>query len=265
MAIDKEVLDQLLAGRDPQELFAKDGLLDELKKALSERMLSAELDDHLESQGAEDGVNRRNGSSKKTVLTGTSMSLLRLKSPDFIREEASAVFLPAAAPGVTRFFTTVTTLSGFRNTGSRCFGPKCVCACGKSSGRSVPNSVSRSSMASCHRIMSICSSKFPHTLRSASSSRKPKAGHHERSNRSSSTSENAIGDNDSGRAAISALQAETLPTKSSWNISTDTLRQLKCLQPLIVNLPASAGSGSVGSDPKCRRSKREVEITYLTK
>ena len=52
MAIDKGVLDQLLAGRDPQELFAKDGLLEELKKTLSERMLSAELDDHLESEGA---------------------------------------------------------------------------------------------------------------------------------------------------------------------------------------------------------------------
>lgn len=72
MAIEKEVLDQLLAGRDPQELFAKDGLLDELKKALSERMLSAELDDHLESEGAEGAINRRNGSSRKTMLTGTS-------------------------------------------------------------------------------------------------------------------------------------------------------------------------------------------------
>jgi putative transposase len=72
MAIDKDVLDQLLAGRDPQELFAKDGLLDELKKALSERMLSAELDDHLESEGAEGALNRRNGSSRKTMLTGTS-------------------------------------------------------------------------------------------------------------------------------------------------------------------------------------------------
>ena len=29
MAIDKDVLDQLLAGREPQELFAKDGLLDD--------------------------------------------------------------------------------------------------------------------------------------------------------------------------------------------------------------------------------------------
>ena len=72
MAIDKDVLDQLLAGRDPQELFAKDGLLDELKKALSERMLSAELDDHLEREGAEGAINRRNGSSRKTMLTGTS-------------------------------------------------------------------------------------------------------------------------------------------------------------------------------------------------
>jgi len=72
VAIDKDVLDQLLAGRDPQELFAKDGLIDELKKALSERMLSAELDDHLESEGAEGAINRRNGSSRKTMLTGTS-------------------------------------------------------------------------------------------------------------------------------------------------------------------------------------------------
>ena len=39
MAIEKELLDQLLAGRDPNEVFAKDGLLDDLKKALSERLL----------------------------------------------------------------------------------------------------------------------------------------------------------------------------------------------------------------------------------
>ena len=72
MAIEKDVLDQLLSGRDPGELFSKDGLIDELKKALSERILSAELDDHLETETAEGVVNRRNGSSKKTVLTGSS-------------------------------------------------------------------------------------------------------------------------------------------------------------------------------------------------
>jgi putative transposase len=35
-------------------------------------MLSAELDDHLESGSAEGAINRRNGSSRKTMLTGTS-------------------------------------------------------------------------------------------------------------------------------------------------------------------------------------------------
>lgn len=72
MAIDKELLDQLLAGRDPKELFSKDGLLDEMKKALSERILNAELDEHLENEPPAPVSNRRNGTSRKTVLTGTS-------------------------------------------------------------------------------------------------------------------------------------------------------------------------------------------------
>lgn len=42
MAIEKEVLEQLLAGWDPREVFSKDGLFDELKKALSERIVNAE-------------------------------------------------------------------------------------------------------------------------------------------------------------------------------------------------------------------------------
>ena len=72
MAIDKELLDQLLAGRDPRQLFARDGLIDDLKKALSERILNAELDEHLDEELAGNKANRRNGSSRKTVLTGTS-------------------------------------------------------------------------------------------------------------------------------------------------------------------------------------------------
>src|SRR3546814_13185996 len=72
MAIDKEVLDQLLARRDPQELFAKDGLIDALKKALSERMLAAELGDHLESEAEAGGGNRRNGTAQKTLLQDSS-------------------------------------------------------------------------------------------------------------------------------------------------------------------------------------------------
>jgi putative transposase len=72
MAIEKELLDRLLAGRDANEVFAREGLLDELKKALSERILNTELDEHLDGERTEGNVNRRNGSSKKTVLTGTS-------------------------------------------------------------------------------------------------------------------------------------------------------------------------------------------------
>jgi putative transposase len=64
MAIEKELLDQLLSGRDPNEVFATDGLLDGLKKALSERILNAELDEHLDGERVEGGVNRRDGHSK---------------------------------------------------------------------------------------------------------------------------------------------------------------------------------------------------------
>ena len=50
------------AGRaDPQAAFAKDGLLDELKKALAERALNAEMDHHLDGEAAEGRANSRNG------------------------------------------------------------------------------------------------------------------------------------------------------------------------------------------------------------
>ena len=72
MAIENELLDQLLAGRELGDVFGKDGLFDDLKKALSERILNAELDDHLDGERTEGHANRRNGTSKKSVLTGTS-------------------------------------------------------------------------------------------------------------------------------------------------------------------------------------------------
>ena len=68
MAIETELLDQLLAGRDPEDVFNKDGLVDELKKALSERILNTELDDHLDGEAVEGEGNRRNGYSKKSVV-----------------------------------------------------------------------------------------------------------------------------------------------------------------------------------------------------
>ena len=51
------ILDQLLAGADPKTAFDPNGLLDELKKALAERALNAEMDHHLASEEAD---NRRN-------------------------------------------------------------------------------------------------------------------------------------------------------------------------------------------------------------
>ncbi len=41
------LLDQLLDGADPRTAFSPDGVLDALKKALAERMLNAEMDQHL--------------------------------------------------------------------------------------------------------------------------------------------------------------------------------------------------------------------------
>src|ERR687884_1281571 len=70
-AIPDQLLDQLLAGADPKTALAKGGLLDELKKALAERALNAEMDYHLDSGEADGRGNSRNGYGKKTVLTDT--------------------------------------------------------------------------------------------------------------------------------------------------------------------------------------------------
>jgi putative transposase len=75
MAIKKEILDELLKDKDPKTMFSSDGLLGELKKALAERVLNAEMDHHLsdstqdEVSEGEKPANHRNGYSKKTVLT----------------------------------------------------------------------------------------------------------------------------------------------------------------------------------------------------
>jgi putative transposase len=59
----KELLDQLLAGRDPKTVLDSGGLIGDLKKALAERMLNAEMDVHLAIE-AEAGLrNHRNGTS----------------------------------------------------------------------------------------------------------------------------------------------------------------------------------------------------------
>jgi putative transposase len=71
MAIKKETLDALLAGSEGKDPFGKDGLLDELKKMLAERVLNGELDHHLANESDDGRRNHRNGYSKKSVLTDT--------------------------------------------------------------------------------------------------------------------------------------------------------------------------------------------------
>ena len=70
------ILDQLLAGADAKTAFDPNGLLDDLKKALAERVLNAEMDHHL---AGEEPDNRRNGYGRKTVVTDTG--LIELEVP----------------------------------------------------------------------------------------------------------------------------------------------------------------------------------------
>src|SRR4028118_2106367 len=64
------LLDQLLAGGDARAALDPGGLLDDLKKALAERVLNAEMDHHLSREG--NAENRRNGYGSKTGLTDTA-------------------------------------------------------------------------------------------------------------------------------------------------------------------------------------------------
>jgi len=72
--ITPELLDQLLANYEkPDDLIGEAGLFKQLKKALIERALGAELTEHLgyekgDPAGRGSG-NSRNGSSSKTILT----------------------------------------------------------------------------------------------------------------------------------------------------------------------------------------------------
>ena len=72
MAITKEVLQELLKDyKGPEDLTGENGLLKQLTKALVESAMGAELSGHLGYEKNETGekstVNRRNGSSSKTV------------------------------------------------------------------------------------------------------------------------------------------------------------------------------------------------------
>lgn len=83
MSIDKDLLDRLMKGRSPGDLFGKTGILSELTQALAERALSTEMDVHLDGEridgdpeGQNQPRNRRNGRSQKTVTTDSGKVVL---------------------------------------------------------------------------------------------------------------------------------------------------------------------------------------------
>ena len=77
-AISGEMLDERLAGQDPATVLRSDGLLGELKKAMAERMLNAEMDAHVDGEAEQEAGNHRNGSSTKTVLSDDGALVLSI-------------------------------------------------------------------------------------------------------------------------------------------------------------------------------------------
>lgn len=77
-AISDELLDALLSGEDAKDAFNNGELLDELKQALAERALNAEMDVHLDQDDEQSAGNHRNGHGKKRVLTDTSTMDVRV-------------------------------------------------------------------------------------------------------------------------------------------------------------------------------------------
>lgn len=71
-SIADELLDELLGGEDALAAFQSGDLVQDLKKALAERILNAEMDHHLDADEEQTSGNHRNGHSRKQVITDDS-------------------------------------------------------------------------------------------------------------------------------------------------------------------------------------------------
>jgi len=67
-----KIVEELLSKANPEELFGKDGLFQQLKKQIVERVLASELEHDLgyskHSKAPKMDNNRRNGSYEKTII-----------------------------------------------------------------------------------------------------------------------------------------------------------------------------------------------------
>ena len=97
MATRKELLDELLRDyKNPEDLLGKHGIVKQLTKELIERILEAELTDHLgyekhDAAGRGSG-NSRNGTSPKTLKT--EQGDLSLEVPRDRRSDFEPVLVP---------------------------------------------------------------------------------------------------------------------------------------------------------------------------
>ncbi|WP_342271831.1 IS256 family transposase [Candidatus Tisiphia endosymbiont of Parasteatoda lunata] len=77
--ISNQLVEELLSKADPSELFGRDGLFQQLKKQMVEKILASELDHELgyskHSKMPKVDNNRRNGSYEKTVIDGDGRKL----------------------------------------------------------------------------------------------------------------------------------------------------------------------------------------------
>jgi putative transposase len=79
LKINNQLVEELLLKVDPSELFGREGLFQQLKKQIVEKILASELDHELgyskHSKVAKIDNNRRNGSYEKTIIDGDGHKL----------------------------------------------------------------------------------------------------------------------------------------------------------------------------------------------
>eukprot|EP00831_Metopus_contortus_P010068 TRINITY_DN13903_c0_g1_i1.p2 TRINITY_DN13903_c0_g1~~TRINITY_DN13903_c0_g1_i1.p2 ORF type:complete len:119 (+),score=18.10 TRINITY_DN13903_c0_g1_i1:381-737(+) len=103
MTIQIEILDQLLKDyKNPEDLLGKDGIMAQLKKRLIERVMDAEMTEHLgyekhAHEGRNNG-NSRNGHSSKTIIS--DRETIELKVP----RDRNGQFDPQLIPKHERHF-----------------------------------------------------------------------------------------------------------------------------------------------------------------